>query len=165
MIGFDLDHASQAATELGGNTGSAHRHGFEFIYAQALGEGRRTIVVERNAVNDVLHIIFGSARMQHAVGLQQPAGLRVHDIDHGTARRRTGARTKLVGTGKLGGTDGLGIEQGFRFVNQHRGLNRRDSQRNALHDRRFRPHFDTQALRRKPVPLHIDRINAKRKAR
>jgi hypothetical protein len=40
-----------------------------------LPESRRTIVVERKAIHDVLHVVLGTSRMKCSIGFQNPAGL------------------------------------------------------------------------------------------
>ena len=49
------------------------------------GENRRTIIDDGDAVDDVLCVIFGSARMQNAVGFQQPTRLHIHQFQDCTA--------------------------------------------------------------------------------
>ena len=78
---IECDHAAQPATVFGWNASREDTYGFEFSVLERGRESDGPVVVQRHAVNHVLGVVFGTARMQDGVGLEQPARHRRDDID------------------------------------------------------------------------------------
>ncbi len=75
------DDAAEPASVFCWNAGRENVHGFEFIVLEGRCKPDRAVIVERDAVDHILRVVFRPARMQHGVGFQQPAGHRGHHIN------------------------------------------------------------------------------------
>ena len=144
--GDDLDHAAQLPAVLGRIAAGQDVHRMDVVGADLRREGGRAVVRQRQAVDDVLRLIFGAARMQNAVGFEQPARLRVHEVEQRPAgqrrrallrwsRRRCGARTTSDGDRAACRPRRDG----------HLRLNGRQGQRDRKVDRQRRPDLDEAA--------------------
>ena len=79
-----LDDAAQFAPVLGRVAGGAHVHRLNLIHVESRRVGGRAVVHHGKAVHHVLRVVLRAARVQHAVGLQQPTRLHLDQIEHCT---------------------------------------------------------------------------------
>ena len=69
----------------------------ELLNIDGLRKSRRTIVVKRNTVNDILNIVFGTPWMERPIRFQKPTRLHVHQIhDRAVGRRRRAIFQRLM---------------------------------------------------------------------
>jgi len=86
FFGGEFDDAAELAAVFGGVSGGEHAERFDVAGIERRSKGGRAILRERHSVEYVLHLIFGAARMENAVGFIKPAGL----IVDGVRKRATG---------------------------------------------------------------------------
>ena len=100
--------------------------------------------------------------MQHAVGLQQPAGLIVDEVEQRAAGQRRQAVLQRVGADAIDVPGAVRIDQSFRIGDYHGGLDRRDAER----DLQFLGNRGTDlhqfGKRRETGVLHAEAIHAER---
>ena len=80
-IGHGFDHASNLASEFGRNAGGVGLDRLHIVEIVGGRERGRAVVEDGEAVDNILRVIFGAARMDDSVGLEHPAGLRLDDVD------------------------------------------------------------------------------------
>ena len=68
--GHHLDHTAKLPSVLGGVPRRQDAHRVDVIRIKFGGKGRRPIVRDREAVDDVLNLVLGTTGMQDAVGFQ-----------------------------------------------------------------------------------------------
>jgi hypothetical protein len=78
--GVELDDTAHFSTILGGDTGGVDTHRLDVVCADVGTKAGRTIVSERNAVDDELGLVFLASRMEDGVAFVEPARLRIHQI-------------------------------------------------------------------------------------
>ena len=86
FVGSELDDAAELPPVFGGITGGEQAQGFNGIGIHIRGKSGRAILHQRLAIDDELHVVFGAARMQHAVAFVEPAGLLIDKIEEVAAR-------------------------------------------------------------------------------
>jgi hypothetical protein len=86
LRGRHFDHAAKLAAVLGREISQEHVHRLEIALLDLRREGRRAVLVHRDAVEYEERLVLGAARMQHAVGFHQPAGLGVDETEQTPAR-------------------------------------------------------------------------------
>ena len=84
----DVHYSAKLPPILGRITRSQHAHGFDLIGIERWRKRWRTILCQRQSVEDKLHVVFRTARMQHAVRFINPPGLIVDEIGKRSARLR-----------------------------------------------------------------------------
>ena len=97
----DFDDAAHVASVFGGNSGGVDGEGVDVVGFDFGAEAGRTIVGERDAVDDELSLILGAAGMEDGVAFVKPAGLRVDQVLQGAAGERRGTLGDM-----LAGRDG-----------------------------------------------------------
>src|ERR1700688_2534044 len=69
--------AAELATVFGGKCGGQHAHRFHVVGVTLRRKGWRAILGERQPIENILHIVFRSARMQNAVSFIQRPGVLI----------------------------------------------------------------------------------------
>src|SRR6266700_4978569 len=85
-----LDDSSQLSAVLRRIVGSDNAKRFDFVGVEGGRESRRAILRQRETVDDILHVVFRAARVQHAIGFEQPSWLIGDQVKQIAARLRTG---------------------------------------------------------------------------
>ncbi len=85
---IDLNHATHLPAEFRRNACGINVEGFHVIGFDLGTKAGRTVVGERNAVEDELGLIFGAAWVKNRIAFIEPAWFRVHQVLHGTAGQR-----------------------------------------------------------------------------
>lgn len=125
-------------------------------------EGGRPVVLHREAVHHVLRVVLRPARVQHAVGLQQPARLLRHQRDHVAARKTGFALPDLSRAHVIGPGGAVGIDQRVRLGHLQLGRDRLDPERHRSDLRQLRPDLDQLGGRHKAAPCHQQPVNPER---
>src|SRR5271165_637251 len=141
-----FDHASNLAAKFGWNPRGV---GLDRLHIVQVIRGRKSrgpVVQDRESIDDVLRVVFGTSRMQHSVGLEQPARLRLDNVNR-LAPRSSGCpipqrgRAKLVNVAHVGG-----IEERVRIFDFNRLRNRSDRERDGQSLRKLRADFDQRIV-------------------
>ena len=109
--GVKLDHAAEPPAEFSGNVGGHHVDRLELVDLEARSETQRAVVVQRDAVDDVLRVVFRPARMQHGVGLEQPSRHGVDSVDRAATQCAERVQVELVPAEPENGAGLIRIEQ------------------------------------------------------
>ncbi len=145
--GIDLHHAAQLAAELGGDAAGIGLHRLHVVGFHAGGKGGRAVILHGKAVHDVLRFVFGLARVEHAVGLEQPAGLCGYQVDQAAAGRPLFALLDLPGPGVVGGADAVRVQQGGGFGHLDGGFDRLNPKSHFARHRQGGADFDQLGMR------------------
>ena len=137
FYGGDFDDAAKFAAVLGGKSGGQHAHGIDIVGVEFRGERGRAILRERQAVENILHIVFRAARVQHAVGFVEPAGLLIDEVAEISAGLRSHFLIDGLAPDGIDGAGAAGIDEGGGVGD----LNLRGDGRNAKRDRHVQRNF------------------------
>src|SRR5439155_2840018 len=77
-----VDHAAELTAVLGGVVPGEHVHRLQIFHFKRRSEGGGAIVERRDTVDYVLHTVLGPARVKHAIGFEEPSGLRVDQVQN-----------------------------------------------------------------------------------
>ncbi len=161
-----FDDAAQLAAELGRIPGRAHSHRLELVDAQRLGERGRAIVAQRDTVDHVLHLVFRPARMQDAVGFQQPAGLGGDQIDERPPGRGYRPIAQDVSTDTVDGRTAKRVENRIGWGRDiDHGAEPGQRQGHRMRDRQRRSHVHRRDGALESRARDLDTIDAERKVR
>jgi hypothetical protein len=129
--GYHFDDAAELSTVLCRVAAGQNAHGMHVVGIELWRKGRRAIVRDRQAVDHVLHLVLRAARVQNAVGFEQPPRFGVYDVGHGASRQRGDALLQGLGADAVDRARLVPIEQ--RVVGPHGDLrlNRRWRERDA----------------------------------
>lgn len=83
--GFDFDDATQFAAVLGGKAGGVNGEGLHVVAFDFYAKAGGAVVGERNAVDDELSLILGTAGVEDGTAFEEPAGLGINKVDERAA--------------------------------------------------------------------------------
>ena len=112
----ELDDAAHLATVFGGEVRGVDAHGVDVVGFDFGAEAGGAVVLQRNAIDDDLGLIFGAARVEHGVAFVQPAGLGVHEVLQGAAGDRAFAIFDLIGADAVDAAGAVRIDERVGFV-------------------------------------------------
>ena len=137
FYGGDFDDAAKFAAIFGGECGGKHAHGIYIVGVELRGEGGRAILRERQAVENILHIVFGAAGVQHSVGFIEPARLLIDEV--GEISSGLGGHFLINGfaTHGIDGAGATGIDQGSRVSHLNLGGDGGNSKSDGHVERNF----------------------------
>ena len=98
--------------------------------------------------------------MKHAVGFEQPARLRIHQVQDGPAGLRRAPVAQCVRSQVVERAGAVRIEQRIEIGYLHRRLDRRHPQGHAILERRLGADFQKTGERREAGALHLHTIEA-----
>ena len=116
-IGGHLHDPRDFPAVLGGDVAGEHRHRLDRVLLEIGREGRRTVLVHRDAVDDEQRLVLGAARVQHAVGFHQPAWLLIHEVENHPPRNGGQVTLQLRGGDAEGDSSPLHVNE--RQVRSH----------------------------------------------
>lgn len=161
FVGCEFNDAAELASVFGGIARGEEAKGFDGIGIHVGRERGRTVLHQRLAVDNKLHVVFGPAGMQRTIALVKPAGFLIDQIEEVAA----GLEAELF-------ADGLpahGIERtGARRVDEREFIghldlcgDRRDSKGNAEFYGDFGVDFDDIAPGGETFGGQVEAIDAK----
>ena len=161
--GDDLDHASELAAVLGRIAARENAHAAHVFGADLGRERGRTVVRHREPVDDELGLVFGTARVQDAVGFDQPSGLRIHQVGQRASRQRRPPLRQGLGADAIHRHGLMRIEQRLSRRDGHLRLERGHAHRHPIRSRERRLDGDHAGERREPLARHGHAIRSERK--
>ena len=161
-VAIDFDDAAEFPSVLGRVSGGANSHGLELVDPERLCERGRAVVEERDAIDHVLHLVLGAARVKDTVGFEQPAGFSVHHFEDRSAGPGGGAVAELILADVIN-QRGAGIEQRCGIAYSDGGFDRCDAERDAAFERNLRAHLDHFDERGETVARDLKAIAAEGK--
>src|SRR5215471_7426865 len=158
-----FDDAAELAAVFGRVTGRENPQGFDIARVERRSERRRAVLRQRHSVDNILHLVFRTARVQSAVRFVKPARLVVD----GVGKRATGLGRSVFAQGfaaeRVNGR-GLGrVEERRGVVDFNARAYGRDAQGHRDARRYFAANLDQIGPRRKALGGNGKAINAERK--
>ena len=127
----DVDDAAQLAAVFGWITGGHHAQRLHVVGIQIRQERRRSVVGQRNTVNQVLRLVLAAPRVQNAVGLDDPARLRAHQVGERSSGQCRRSRSEGVCANAIDGARLMRIDEGVAGGHRHGCLHGRKVQHHA----------------------------------
>ena len=160
--GGDFDDAAKFAAIFGGERGGKHAHGIHIVGVELRREGGRAILRQRQAVENILHIVFRAAGVQDTVGFIEPAGLLIDEV--GEISSGLGGHFLINGFAADGidGAGAAGIDQGGRVRHLNLGGDGGNAEGDGHVQRNFRAHFHEIVPRRKSFGADGEAVDTKR---
>ncbi len=156
----DLHHAAELSAVFRRVVRGHDGDGVHFTCFHFRREGGRAIVGERNAIHHELSLIFGAARVQYAIGFEQPARFGIHQVNDRASGKRDGAVLYGVLINAIHRAGAVRIDQRFGVLHNHRSVHRRHAKRHMQVDRNRGANLEGLRHRRKIRAPHLDSVNA-----
>src|SRR5207302_4138299 len=158
----DFNHSAQLASVLGRKACGQDADRIDIIGFNFRGDCRGAVVRQGNAIDYILRLIFGAARMKNAVGLQQPSRLGIDQVNDRAAGRCQAGMVQGIRADAVYSPNAVRIDQRFPiyFYRCLLGFYRKSCFKTGWDSR---PNLNRIGISDKPSALYLDPVQSKRK--